>query len=93
MGQYRSPLSSHIPFLFFFQKEEVNWGSTAAIEPTEPPAPPIPPIISVAAAHQTTVDLITAFDVAALWETFFQEEWKFWNFRTFPSDVLYTALY
>ena len=63
MGQQRSPLASHIPFLFFFWKQEVNWGSTAAIEPTEPPAPPIPPIISVAAAHQTPVDPITAFDV------------------------------
>ena len=39
------------PFLFFFWKEEVNWGSTAAIEPTEPPAPPMPPIISVAACQ------------------------------------------
>ena len=86
-------MASHILFLFFFQKDEDNWGSTVAIEPTEPPAPPIPPIISVAAAHQTPVDPITAFDVARLWETFFQEEWKFWNFRTSPSDASNTALY
>ena len=86
-------MASHIPFLFFFQKEEVTLGSTAAIEPTEPPVPPIPPIISVAAAHRTPVDLITAFDEARLWEMFFQEEWKFWNYRTSPSDASYTILY
>ena len=52
------------PFLvLLLVTRRVNWGSTAAIEPTEPPAPPIPPIISVAAAHQTPVDPITAFDV------------------------------
>ena len=81
-----------MPFLFFFQKEEVNLGSTAAIEPLESPAPPIPPIISVAAARQTPVDLITAFDVARLQEKFFQEEWKFWNLKMSPSDISYTAL-